>query len=596
MGPWIIVSPTHVVHHVAGRDELQRLSELYGVKLEHLQQLVGEKQATFTKGGGERKRSAVKARSGWVLLSNLRWLQRVDTKEMVPVGGDVSFFVESIASLRDDMRHFKANRLTRFLAGQLFSAGSRVETYAGRGRTAAAYGWRLATDAPADALARLPHLMEGSPFALPSFASSPPEPTPEGLPDLEPTPEAEPYCRVAHFGRLCGTAAGHVFDSAEAPALLASALERVWDACVAGGIDPLKDTGKVREDEREKQANTHAKLARNWLGWNDETRPLPCGALHGGWTAKGGGAPQQRMRFVGAGGGAHQAPYLWKMDKLLDETAHNVLTCLQYSMEYMLLLDNPEAWLRAYELYGDLDADGPAYGRLYNQGLYNQLVINRNLVLCEHTDRFNHPDSVETLLVIETGPTGLRLALQLDGETTVVASRDGSAGARMAALSARLSQITHGVRVCEPEDAPPAPWSDRWSVGFYLSTDPFTQHRRFAEAAAARAPSPPAARAPSPPTSTSLAASLTGFGLPERAAGMRALQQGGWLAARYSRGAPWHHLGPALGQKAFDTGHGSAPGGIYVKKRPRGLGGRSGKVYNTRLSGGRTMRSTGTAH
>ena len=77
---------------------------------------------------------------------------------------------------------------------------------------------------------------------------------------------------------------------------------------------------------------------------------------------------------------------------------------------------------------------------------------------------------------------------------------------------------------------------------------------------------------------------------------MRALQQGGWLAARYSRGAPWHHLGPALGQKAFDTGHGSAPGGIYVKKRPRGLGGRSGKVYNTRLSGGRNMRSTGTAH
>ena len=57
MGPWIIVSPTHVVHHVAGRDELQRLSELYGVKLEHLQQLVGEKQATFTKGGGELKRT-----------------------------------------------------------------------------------------------------------------------------------------------------------------------------------------------------------------------------------------------------------------------------------------------------------------------------------------------------------------------------------------------------------------------------------------------------------------------------------------------------------------------------------------------------------
>ena len=142
------------------------------MKLEHLQQLVGEKQATFTKGGGELKRSTVKARSSWVLLSTLRWLQRVDTKELVPVGGDVSFFVESIASLRDDMSHFKAGRLTLFLAGQLFNSGNRVEIYAGRGKAAAACGWRLATDAPADALARLPHLMEGSPFALPSFASS----------------------------------------------------------------------------------------------------------------------------------------------------------------------------------------------------------------------------------------------------------------------------------------------------------------------------------------------------------------------------------------------------------------------------------------
>ena len=172
MGPWILVSPTHVVHYVAGRDELQRLSELSDVKLEHLQQLVGEKQATFTKGGGELKRSTVKARSSWVLLSTLRWLQRVDTKELVPVGGDVSFFVESIASLRDDMSHFKAGRLTLFLAGQLFNSGNRVEIYAGRGKAAAACGWRLATDAPADALARLPHLMEGSPFALPSFPSS----------------------------------------------------------------------------------------------------------------------------------------------------------------------------------------------------------------------------------------------------------------------------------------------------------------------------------------------------------------------------------------------------------------------------------------
>jgi hypothetical protein len=75
-----------------------------------------------------------------VLLSKVRWLQRVDTKELVPVGGDVDFFVKSIASLRDDMRHFNVKRLTRFLAGQLFASDKRVETYAGRGKDAAACG------------------------------------------------------------------------------------------------------------------------------------------------------------------------------------------------------------------------------------------------------------------------------------------------------------------------------------------------------------------------------------------------------------------------------------------------------------------------
>ena len=80
MAPWLLVSPTHVVHYVAGRDELQRLSVLSDVTLQHLQQLVGEQQATFTKkDGGALKRSAVKTRSGWVLLSKVRWLQRVDS-------------------------------------------------------------------------------------------------------------------------------------------------------------------------------------------------------------------------------------------------------------------------------------------------------------------------------------------------------------------------------------------------------------------------------------------------------------------------------------------------------------------------------------
>ena len=172
MPPWVLVSPSLVVHHVADRTALQRLHELAGVRLDHLLQLVGEEQATFTTDDGERKTSAVKARSGWVLLSKVQWLQRADTEELVPVGGDVDFFVKKIASQRTDMEHFTASRLKLFLAGQLFNAGKRVELYAGRGKAAAARGWLLAKDPPEDALMRIPRVVDGSPFAFPCSAAS----------------------------------------------------------------------------------------------------------------------------------------------------------------------------------------------------------------------------------------------------------------------------------------------------------------------------------------------------------------------------------------------------------------------------------------
>ena len=65
------------------------------MRLDHLLHLVGEEQSTFTTGGSGLKNSAVKARSCWVLLSKVHRLQRDDTKELVPVGWDVDFFVES---------------------------------------------------------------------------------------------------------------------------------------------------------------------------------------------------------------------------------------------------------------------------------------------------------------------------------------------------------------------------------------------------------------------------------------------------------------------------------------------------------------------
>ena len=172
MPPWLLVSPSLVVHYVADRAALQQLAEQSSVRLDHLLQLVGAEQSTFTTGGSGLKNSEVKARSRWVLLSKVHWLQRDDTKELVPVGGDVDFFVDSIASRRPDMQHFKANRLKLFLARQLFNSGKRVELYAGRGREAAARGWRLAKDAPVDAHLRIPRVLDGSPFAFPSCAAS----------------------------------------------------------------------------------------------------------------------------------------------------------------------------------------------------------------------------------------------------------------------------------------------------------------------------------------------------------------------------------------------------------------------------------------
>ena len=63
---------------------------------------------------------------------------------------------------------------------------------------------------------------------------------------------------------------------------------------------------------------------------------------------------------------------------------------LQYCMEHLVLRTAPELWLRVYELWGDLDQDAPRYGRLYG-GMYNQFVVNKNLLLDDHEDDGNHP-------------------------------------------------------------------------------------------------------------------------------------------------------------------------------------------------------------
>lgn len=203
------------------------------------------------------------------------------------------------------------------------------------------------------------------------------------------------YCEIANLGQVSNHAAfGRVFPSAEAAEALATALNELWQVCVDEGHEPLHNTGKVRGGRHEEMVSKHEALARARLGWDGESgSPPPCGAIHGGYTAMGGRAAVQGKRFRDVDGGERQAPYLWKVHQVLDAKApwlNGVLAALQYAMEYMLLLDNPEVWLSCFELTGDLDAEAPAHGRLFESGLYNQFVVNRNLVLEEHTDHFNH--------------------------------------------------------------------------------------------------------------------------------------------------------------------------------------------------------------
>lgn len=220
------------------------------------------------------------------------------------------------------------------------------------------------------------------------------------------------------------------------------------------------------------------------------------------------------------------------------------------------------------------------------------LVVN---ICSKHLTRAPTQDGVETLVVIETGPTGLRLDLQVGGTTTLVASADPSGHApRMAALCAQLSQIPHEVRLLPGSEAPEGRWGDRWSVGFYISKAAFAQHERLRErlskaalANCAATPAPGSDVPPPPPHA--LATSLAGFGLPARAAAKRALQEGGWLAKRYEAGAPWPNLALQLGIELIPKGHSAAPAAIYKKRANRTACPR--KVHGTRGASARPRRS-----
>ena len=165
--PWLLYSPAHVVHYVRDHNGLSQLAELSGVRLEHLEYLVGLRIKYERNATGETYAANVVQRKGWMLFSNASWIVREDDpNKTVCIGADLKFFVKSMALTREerDMAFFKPERLGLFLAKQLFNSGELVTVYKGRGKVK---GWKL-TAPPEDPLSHVVVMQPPSAFALPS--------------------------------------------------------------------------------------------------------------------------------------------------------------------------------------------------------------------------------------------------------------------------------------------------------------------------------------------------------------------------------------------------------------------------------------------
>ena len=219
----------------------------------------------------------------------------------------------------------------------------------------------------------------------------PPPPPPDQTSPLELEQQhhrhAAPFCVVGEFGP-------DTIFPAEAAGQLVQGFQRVWAAAECHEMDAMAHVGLLRGKSLKAMTAAHGTMARHRLGWQ-EPATLPCGGLHGGYSAMAGASATQSFRFEDSDGNERQGPFLWKLDEALsthDPEMHSFAAALQYALEHVLLRADPERWLRQYELFRDLDVEAPAPGRLYRDGMYNQYVLNRNLLLDEHTDHLNHEE------------------------------------------------------------------------------------------------------------------------------------------------------------------------------------------------------------
>lgn len=106
----------------------------------------------------------------------------------------------------------------------------------------------------------------------------------------------------------------------------------------------------------------------------------------------GGGAEVQSVRFINDEGTQRQACYLWSLERALqghDPQMMQVLSILVYAQEHLMLRSDPELWLRCFSAFGDLNDPEPGPGRVFKSAMWNQYVINLNLLLSPHVDHRN---------------------------------------------------------------------------------------------------------------------------------------------------------------------------------------------------------------
>ena len=236
-----------------------------------------------------------------------------------------------------------------------------------------------------------------APAHLPSATDAPPDAADSASADRA------HFLRVAQYGAP-DELHESVFPDAEAPALIAGALERLWAAALTGGVCPQRNVGGRAPADVVRE---HRGIARRHLGYEDGG-VFPCGAVHGGYSLMGGAHGfEQQWRF-NFNGQQLMAPYGWKIHRAIrehDPQLDVVLSRLAYAMEHLLLRAAPHLWLQCQDLWGDLDSTKPTFGRLYDS-FNNQFVVNKNLLLGWHNDDANHPDaSTRTPLPARPTPT-----------------------------------------------------------------------------------------------------------------------------------------------------------------------------------------------